>query len=207
MDKKLTTQETHRGLSINTNAEKNQACYADILDKHHAHLADMTQKHSKVIQVRFDLRYPQDGSVVPSAQHLHDFNYNFQRKLKRENHSGGHLVDPRIITVTEQCESENPHIHGVLLVNGNAKRSYYPLVQEIEKQWKTALKTNRDGLVDYCDRRGKNGIMIDRSKEDFGETMNQCSHQASYLAKARGKENKLKGSWLVSGTRVPKHIK
>lgn len=199
-----TTDTVYHGLPINTNENKGQACLTQVLDKHHAHLEDMTNKHSKVMQVRFDLHYPQDNSVTPNKQHLHDFNYNLQRKLNREQHVGGHKVDSRLITVTEQHNSEHPHIHGVLLVNANVKRKYLPIMEQVERIWKLALGTDAQGLVDHCNRSGKNGIIIDRNKEDFEDKKKQCSHQGSYLAKVRGKENNAKGTWLVGGTRLPK---
>ncbi len=202
--KDTTLQSTYNNLSINTGKEQNNACHTEILDRHHAHLSSMINKHSKVMQVRFDLRYPQDSSIEYDKSHLHTFNYNLKRKLDRERCTGGHKVDPRIITVTEQHnKSDNIHIHGLILVNGNAKKSYYPLLQEIETQWKTAIKTDINGLVDYCNKQGKNGMVINRNSEDYENIKNKCSYQASYLAKVRGKDNRDKGSWLVSGTRVP----
>ena len=201
-----TTDTVYNGLPINTNADKGQGCLTQVLDKHHAHLDDMNNKHSKVMQTRFDLRYPADNSVTPSKQHLQDFSYNLQRKLNREKHAGGHKVDPRLIVVTEQHHSENPHVHGVLLVNANAKQKYLPLIEEIDCIWKQALRTDAQGLVDYCNRSGANGIIMDRNKEDFEDKKNQCSHQGSYLAKERGKENKVKGSWGVRATRLPKPL-
>lgn len=200
-----TFEKDYKGLSINTNENKGQACQTQVLYKLHAHREDMLNKHSKVMQVRLDLHYPTDNSITPSSQHLEDFTYNLQRKLKREKIQGGHQVDPRLITVSEQNSSNNPHIHGVLLVNGNAKQNYYPLLQEAEQQWKQALKTENQGLVDYCNKLGENGIIMDRNKDDLQEKINECSYQASYLAKEKGKENKTKGSWLVKGTRLPKN--
>ncbi len=73
---KMTTDNTYGGLAINTDKAKGQACFTKVLDRYHAHLNDMTGKRSKVMQVRFDLHYPQDSSVEPSPQHLQDFNYN-----------------------------------------------------------------------------------------------------------------------------------
>ena len=204
MKKSIINTGNYNGLPINTNADKGQACLTQVLDKHHAHLDDMNNKHSKVMQVRFDLRYPQDNSVTPSKQHVQDFNYNLQRKLNREKHAGGHKVDPRIITVTEQHNSKYPHVHGVLLVNANTKHKYHPLIEEMDRIWKQALGTEAQGLVDRCDRQGNNGIIIKRGNEDFHEKRNQLSYQASYLAKERGKENKVKCSWAVTGTRLPK---
>jgi len=203
MGKKTTLDKEYKGLPINTNLEKKQACILPILDRYNAHLEDMTIKHSKVMQVRFDLRYPTDESVMQDKQHLHNFNYNLQRKLQREKHAGGHKVDPRLIMVTEQHHSKHPHMHCVLLINGNAKQNYYSVVQQVEKTWKQVLGTDAKGLVDRCDRKD-NGIMMNRNNEDFMAKKDQCSYQASYLSKEKGKENKEKGSWSVTGTRVYK---
>ncbi len=202
--KQTTTEDMHNGLPINTDKDKGQACLTSILDKVQAHSDDMISKHTKVMQLRFDLHYPDGERIEPNSQHLQDFNYNLQRKLKREKCTGGHKVDPRLITVTEQHNSIHSHTHGILLVNGNAKQSPYGLLKEIEIQWGQAIGTDAKGLVDHCDKQGKNGIIIDRNKEDFEEKRKQCFYQASYIAKERGKDNQAKGSWLVKGTRIPK---
>ncbi len=205
MTRAITYAKEHNGLSINTNKEKEEGVYTDIVERHHAHMKDMTEKHSKVMQVRFDLRYPQDGSVIPNSKQLQDFNYNLTRKLSREKSVGGHAVDPRIINVKEQHgDNSHPHIHSVILVNGNAKQNYMGLLKQVERTWASAIKSTANGLVDHCNRNGANGLMINRNSDDFQSQLNACSYQASYLAKSRGKEHKAKGDWLVSGTRHPK---
>ncbi len=94
----------------------------------------------------------------------------------------------------EQHGSINPHMHGLLLVNGNIKQDYMFILIEIEKQWRQAISSNNMGLVDFCNRFGENGIMIDRNKIDFLERLNTCFYQASYIAKLRGKAHRSKGS-------------
>jgi len=59
-----TFESQHNGLNINTNADKGQGCYTKILDKHQAHLQDMVNKHSQVMQVRFDLRFPRQDEPL-----------------------------------------------------------------------------------------------------------------------------------------------
>ncbi len=205
MNKSITFDEKYNGLSINTNKEKGQGVYTDIVDRHHAHLSDMTDKHSKVLQTRFDLHYPADGSVTPNRTQLQDFTYNLTRKLSREKVTGGHKVDPRLITVTEQASNNShPHIHGVILVNGNAKQNSMGILKQIEKTWGIAIQSSQSGLVHYCDHQGDNGLMVNRNSTDFEQQINACSHQASYLAKTRDKDNNPKGSWKVTGTRLPK---
>ena len=43
--------------------------------------------HSKVMQVRFDLHYPSDGSILPSPDHISDFSYNPFTKVETNGHS------------------------------------------------------------------------------------------------------------------------
>ena len=62
------------------------------------------------------------------------------------------------------------------------------------------LKTEQAGLVDFCSSK-KNGIVIDKGKEDFQERYDEVFFQASYLAKVRGKEHREKGSWLIKASR------
>lgn len=205
LDKVPIRQDTYKGLPINT-SNQNLGCIPQILDRIQGHLQDMLNKHAKVMLVRFDLHYPADGTVKSSHQHLHNFNYNFQRKLNRIRYAGGHRPDPRLITVIEQHHSSQFHIHGCVLINANAQNKYYPILLEIEKQWKQALSTKAEGLVHFCNTK-ENGIIIDRNKHDFQNKLEECHYQVSYLAKSRGKENLSKGTWLVTGTRVPKYIK
>jgi hypothetical protein len=48
--------------------------------------------------------------------------------------------------------------------------------------------------------------MIDRNAPDYEDTLNKAFHQASYLAKTRGKEHKPSHVWRALGTKVPKNL-
>lgn len=216
---KISKCELYNGYSVNTGKDGTKYYYPQILDKYHAHLQDMVDRHSKVMQVRFDLRYPADGSVTPTPEHLYSFSKNITRDLTRnaplstepgrkQSGSRAHQVDPRLIRVTEHHGgSPHPHTHGLLLVNANAKISGFDVLQRVERQWKNALGVeSASGLVDYCSRSGPNPLIIKRyiSKGELAQAMNAASHQASYLAKTRGKDSPAKGAWLVSSSRLPK---
>ena len=190
-----------------------------VKDFYEKHLNDMTQRHSKVFQTRFDLHYPQDGSVEYDPKQIRDFNEYMKRDLERNNplpkegkkRSSGkteadkHKVDPRIISVKEQKDSPHPHYHCIALVNGNAKRSTQDIHKRAERQWANALGTeNVTGLVDYCDGQDLASIMIDRNKSDCAITTEAAKVQASYLAKPQGKEKLPSRFWKVTGSRVPK---
>ena len=77
------------------------------------HLQDMTNRHSKVLQIRYDLRYPTDGNITYDSKQIRDFSEYMKRDLERNyplpkdnrKRSSGktsldqHQVDPRMIWV------------------------------------------------------------------------------------------------------------
>ena len=198
---------THNGLHINTNQSKGLGCITSMLHNYQQCLICMIKAHSKVMQVRFDLHYPNDGNIVPIRKHLYDFNYNLKRKLQREVIIGGHRVDPQILWTEENNVSSAPHYHFILLVNGNANNDYKALLRNtVNPLWKKTINSDNDGLVDYCDKNGPNGLMITRSSPDVLTQINRCSYQASYLAKIKTKDARGKGCWLMGGSRVPSAV-
>jgi hypothetical protein len=201
---KITHENEYKGMSINTNKEKNQGCITSILDTYQNIRSNMLDKHCKVMQVRFDLRYPDDNSVAPDSEHIQSFSRNIKHKLNNEKHAGGSKVDAQGLWSKERHKSRHPHYHCILLVNANAKQRYYPIVVEAKRQWNHVLHTQQDGLVDYCDQHGENGIIIKRGSDNEKEQLDRCSYQASYLAKDRSKDRMEKGSRLFSGSHVKK---
>jgi hypothetical protein len=202
-----TYSKSYNNHPINTDEHKGLGCKTEILEKYNSSINAMISKHSKVIQVRFDLRYPQDNSVEPSPEHIHDFNYNLKRSLSRKKVAGGHKVDPQLMWAREQKESEHPHYHHLLLANGNAVRNYYPIVQKAEELWNRTIGSDQPGLVHYCDKSWngvphENGIMVRKGHASESEQIDKCYHQASYLAKERDKERKVKGAWISGSSRV-----
>ena len=224
MPKKITYNSLYKGLKINVNAEKGYGCHEQFLETYHQHLMDMCSKYSKVFQLRFDLRYPADNKFKHASytpRQLSIFSENLTKDLKR-NHpiypkganasqplrKNPNKVDPRIIKVCEIGEkSDKTHIHGLILVNGNAKKCSSDLYARIERQWANALDIEFEdakGLVNYCNSKGPNSYLLERNKPDFEEKLNSASYQASYLGKIRSKEKKEKGAWLVTASRIPK---
>lgn len=195
----ITHEQMYNGFKINQGATNGKGCRKDILDRYREELFGMLQDHSKVMQIRFDLRYPADGSVPHDPQKVYRFTENIKRKMKRSQYAGGHCADPRLIKVQEQDTSSNPHFHCTLLVNGNALQSYLSVLKNVvDPLWKQALQTDRNGLVDYCDNNGENGIMIRRGSSDMQQQIEKCIYQASYMAKVNTKENNPKGTWSSS---------
>jgi hypothetical protein len=105
----------------------NQKDYIKILNKYEQKLNYLLNHHSRVIQKRFDLHYPDDNSIEPSEEHIYKFTEYFTQDLKRNNplppagkvRSEGrqgqvpkHPMDPQIMSVREQSTvSSHPHYH------------------------------------------------------------------------------------------------
>ncbi len=100
----VTFNSTYKGSPINTNKDKDFGCYTEILDTYKEILDETLSKHSQVIQVRFDLRYPKNRSIDPDPAHIHKFNYNLKKKLNRITNKDNHFVDARLMSVQEQDE-------------------------------------------------------------------------------------------------------
>lgn len=201
----LTTETEFQGKSINTNKEKDKSCIEEILKPIHAHLTDMIEKHSQVMITRFDLRTPSGAADLNNKQVGRIFE-NMERALNRKEYAGGHKPDPRLIGVAED-QGNGTHYHCVAMVNRNAIQHPHTIHKTAEKYLRKALdipQKEAEGLVDYCNQKGENGITIRRGSADEDKKTNQVMHQVSYLAKERGKENIPQGQHLWVGTRVPK---
>lgn len=207
-----TSSSTFNGHSINCHPEGE--CYVELLEKYDKAIQDNLKKHSKVLQVRFDLRYPDDGSIPPTPQHMYTFSDYLKRDLKRNTPldmagkrrrlpARQHDPDPTLICVREKHENkERHHIHGIVLVNGHAKKSGYDVQKRVERQWKNALGVEQvEGLVDFCNRKGPAAIMIDKSSPTFEADMDAAYYSGSYICKTRGKEERDKGSWAMTCSR------
>ena len=200
MKESITYQPYFNNHPINTNENRGLGCYEKALEKIESSFDSMLDKHSKIMIIRFDVRYPQNENIICSKNQVSDFVYNLKRSLNREKVGGGHRVDAKIIHVQEQDCSQKPHHHFAVVVNANAKNKYFPILLKAETLWKNTLNTNQSGLVDYCNSK-QNGIIVDQSKDDFQAKYDEAFYQVSYLAKVRGKENRDKGSWLIKASR------
>ncbi|MBZ2173424.1 inovirus-type Gp2 protein [Nitratidesulfovibrio sp. SRB-5] len=180
-----------------------------IMDKYHATFEQSLADHGKVMQVRLDLRYPENGYATPDSKHIHDFSYNLKRSIARQKFAGNHDPDPKLLWVREQNESEHPHYHALVLVNGNSLNNPHSIFEKAGRLWGRALGVDPTGLVHHCDKdrhgnRQENGIMIRRGSPDEAAQRAKCEQQASYLAKAYSKDTRPKGAWTCGGTRTPK---
>lgn len=196
---KVTFEDVFDGLQILPSRDETEVKFIDILDKQKELMEFALANHSKVMQIRFDLHYPSDGSILPSSNDISDFSYNLSRRLKRMV-IATHRVDPLYLWVREIHDSSFPHYHFLLWINANAIKNKFTIFDIANEAWKNTLKTNEDGLVHYClnkkrDPEYDNGIIIDRYKDNFSLKRYTAFSSVSYLSKTFSKDQLARHSW------------
>ena len=147
----------------------------------------MTERHSKVLVVRLDLRYPKDYDADNSNN---DFSGTMQgvcREFSRKKY------DPQYVAKREQMTSENQHYHVGILLDGNKKRSISAVRETVEKHWARQLdipleEVQQKALVYPCNKAPdgtprENGRMIKRGTWENLQQKQETMRQLSYLAK------------------------
>lgn len=155
------------------------------LDRGIQMIDSMSSRHSKVFQVRMDFRYPQEMESDGSNQDFQKTLQGLSRELARQG------CDPQYIARREQVSSHNPHLHLVLMVDGNKRRCADTLNRIAEKHWANTLgmpveEVHRRKLVYPCnhDPQGNprpNSYLLERRNP--GDTKAKMIQQLSYLAK------------------------
>ena len=150
-------------------------------------ITTMTERHSKVLVVRFDLRYPKDHNADNSNK---DFSSTMQAVCQE---FGRKAYDPQYVARREQVTSENQHYHVGLVLNGNKKRSIKAVRETVEKHWANQLdipleEVQQKALVYPCNKAPdgsprENGRMIKRGTWDNHKQKQDTMRQLSYLAK------------------------
>lgn len=206
MKKEITFEDVFDGLQVLPSRGETEVKFIDILDKQKELMEFALANHSKVMQIRFDLHYSSDGSILPSSNDISDFSYNLSRRLKRMV-IATHRVDPLYLWVREIHDSSFPHYHFLLWINANAIKNKFTIFDIANETWKNTLKTNEDGLVHYClnkkrDPEYDNGIIIDRNKDGFSLKRDAAFRSGSYLAKTFSKDGLEKHAWRYGYSRL-----
>ena len=92
---KVTFEDVFDGLQILPSRDDTEGKFIDILEKQKELMEFAIANHSKVMQIRFDLHYPSDGSILSSSDDISVFSYNLSRRLRRKV-IATHKVDPRL---------------------------------------------------------------------------------------------------------------
>ena len=167
--------------------------YVDILECQYSLMTYALQKHSKVMQVRFDLHYPSDGSIIPNDGDISTFSYNFSRRLSRMCISS-HRLDPYYLWAREMAGAIYPHYHFLVWINANAIQHMYTIFKIATVVWDNILNANKSSLVHHCLNKNRNhkyynGIIIDRNSDEYGYSLQEAFRSGSYLSKVDTKDN------------------
>ena len=82
--KEVTFEDIFDGLQILPSRDETEVKFIDILNKQKELMEFALANHSKIMQVRFDLHYPSDGSILFSPEHISDFSYNLSNAIKNK---------------------------------------------------------------------------------------------------------------------------
>ena len=197
---------THfNGKPILTKTQQNYTLEVETLARLEALIENMKNHHSKVLFIRFDVRYP-EHTAFPSDNILFStFMAAFIKHLERNG------LDPAYLWVREQNQAANQHYHCILLLNGHKIQNYYPVLQKADALWSNMLGVPCQGLVHFCDTRPdgsrqKNGLMIRRDKHSQEGLEDQCFQWGSYLAKTATKDDNLYNTRSVGNSRIPQEL-
>lgn len=160
-------------------------------------LSDYLSRHSKVMPVRFDLRFPASETMGATNTHISRFMAKMVQRFKRAG------LDPAYAWVREKGSSHNPHYHCLILLNGHKTRSSNIVFTVAESLWESTIGHDAKGLVNRCNinRNGEfqtNGDIIHRQG-----SFPHVERQIGYMAKPDGKGESHDGLRDFGMSRLP----
>ena len=194
------TPNRHQDKQDNQSSQSTYPVMPKLNQKAQELLENYTERHSKVLAIRFDLRYPDKYQ-----QHKGDPNQTELATDKEEmstmdngdicktisalnKYFGRKGLDPAYLWVREQKTSEAHHYHAMLLLNGHKTQNPYEAFSKAEALWQKTIGSEQKGLIHYCNKNPdgsyrKNGEVFRRS-EGIPE---HVQRQISYMVKPSGK--------------------
>ena len=200
--KKTFTDNYFHGYQL---SEENHTFNKNAMEKIMKMTNSMIARHSKVLQVRFDLRYPQDHiplKQTSQGRKRSDFSRTMQAVAQELNRK--HL-DVQYVGKEERENSIHPHAHFGVQINGNKMQRRNSILPVVEKHWGHTLnipaeEIHERQLVFPCNQDGEgnpraSGYRIDRNDTThFQEQKEAAVRQLSYLAKERESDTLPKGT-------------
>lgn len=188
LNSKITCQSSFNGHPIQADPETKMGCHSEILESGLDLFNDMVQRHSRVLCVRFDLRFPQSMACPGDNAVIQRFMENYALSLRRQG------FDPSYLWVREDTHLDRFHYHVMLLLDGHKTQYAYYHMELAERLWLNAIG-NQDihGLVYRCPANREDGVltdslMIDRSSPDYPRVFDHAFRWFSYMAKTSTKE-------------------
>ena len=185
--RKVIYDSTYKGHPINTDINKGYGCDTRILDANKRTIDGSLADSSKVLAIRYDVRFPATMEIDGSSNEIFtDAQADFCKHLSRQG------LKPKYVAVRERGDSKTPHYHVALFLDGQKTQSAYNHVKKADEilARKLGLDPNRShGLVYACDvkREGEgktDGYMLTRNGQDEYQ---KVFYRCSYLAKVATK--------------------
>ena len=191
-NERITYEDQYQGHSIMTDKAKQLGCKESILQKIDQLMTDMSNRHSKVFFMRYDVRFPQGYDYPNDNELFSQFQESFIKNRKRE---------------------------GYVMMNGHKTQNIHDHIQTAERLWEKTLnlppkcdntgRTTSYGLIDDCmrNRQGQpqeNGVMLRKDDPEYERKYDQCFRRCSYLAKINQKDASPKHQRELFSSRIQK---
>ncbi|NHZ46313.1 YagK/YfjJ domain-containing protein [Nitratidesulfovibrio liaohensis] len=131
------TEKTHRDYPVQ--AYDGKPCRRDILDAIIDRIEYMTNRFSRVLFIRFDLRYPRDFYSSRKNNDIQRFFNSFTRYLSRKG------IAFQYVWVREQSREKHQHYRVMLPLNGNLTCHSWNHIERAERLWQRALGIDYPG--------------------------------------------------------------
>lgn len=175
-----------------------QELRGDIMDVIENTCDRMTARFSRVLCIRMDVRFPTNYPHGGLNREIGDLTKRLRESL------GFHGIEVQYVWAREQNESDNPHYHLMVFVNGHEVESPYRIFSAAERLWGNIVGINAKGLIDHCNHdyngtQARNEIMLcrptnkasgqklDEQRRKFDKARADVLSRATYLAKTRTK--------------------
>jgi hypothetical protein len=160
-----------------------------------------TERHSKVLVVRFDIHYPQGYTELCRNADVSKCMAYVIKKYKRQG------LDPFYMWNREIDSSPHPHYHCVIFLDAQKVRAFTHIFETVEQAWGRTLKQSVSGCVHDCmnGEHDCNGKIIrrDAGKDIFHARCQEVFDQLSYTAKAYSKAPDNDGIRNFATSRIP----
>ena len=188
--------DTYQGIPVNVGLFDEYGLYPVIMERFKERFDWMTDRHCKVLFIRFDMRFPARYPTMGGNQEISRFWKNFGEQ------SAYRGIDLHYLWVREQSREKHQHYHCIALLDGNKVMNYFHFLLKVQETWGRVLGCDATGLIHFCDKdadgnRMENGIMLCRPplkhpareylQAQFKQDYDRCFYWASYLAKENQK--------------------
>ena len=104
-NERITYDDQYHGHPIMTDKDRQLGCTESILQKVDQIMTDMSNRHSKVLFMRYDVRFPQGYDYPNDNETFSRFQESFIKNRKRAGY------DPAYIAVRECSREKHQHYH------------------------------------------------------------------------------------------------